>query len=203
MNDGLTHEHESHDPSAELDLLLARAVAGDRAALDAVRGRAAHDPSVLDELAMWQADELRLARIARELDAVADGVSIPRASRRWSGLGWAAAAIIAIAWGMRALAPQGAAPQANLAGVGAIGSADDAFDAYVAKAREEGLVTGDIAPPTLLRSRELGDGSGFEVLIIRQVIERRISPEIYRIAPTGEAGMRRTIVIRPRTDAVQ
>ncbi|MFZ4751475.1 MAG: hypothetical protein ACOYMM_13330, partial [Phycisphaerales bacterium] len=82
-------------------------------------------------------------------------------------------------------------------------SADDAFDAYLAKAREEGLVQGEVAPPTLLGSRELGNGQGFEVVIIRQVIERRIAPEMYRVAPMGETGRLRPVVIRPRTDLVQ
>jgi hypothetical protein len=94
--------------------------------------------------------------------------------------------------------------QASVAGLGAgFTTADEAFDAYVAKAREEGLVEGEVAPPTLLRSRELTDGRGFEVVIVRQIIERRVSPEIYRVAPMGETGRLRQILVRPRTETVQ
>jgi hypothetical protein len=203
------------DPVAETDLLLARAVAGDRGALAEVRARAAHDPALLEELAMWQADELRLARVARELDLSADRVELPRT--RWfggsdaraprvfrAGLGWAVAATIALAWVAQAVVPRDTNRSASVAGISAgFESADDAFDAYLAKAREEGLVHGEVAPPTLLGSRELGNGQGFEVVIIRQVIERRIAPEMYRVAPMGETGRLRPVVIRPRTDLVQ
>ena len=96
------------------------------------------------------------------------------------------------------------APDASVAGLGAgFASADEAFDAYVEKARAEGLVDGEIAPPTLLRSRELADGRGFEVVIVRQVVERRVTPEVYRMVPAGETGRLRPIVIRPRTNLVQ
>lgn len=209
MNDDTPHDApNTPEPPAELDVLLSRAVAGDRAALAEVRARGAHDASVLDELALWQADELRLARVARDLHAAADRVEVPRAARRWggrwSGMGWAVAAMLAIAWIMQAFMPRTAQPQASVAGIApAFTSSEQAFDAYVAKAREEGVLSGEVAPPTLLRSRELGDGRGFEVVIIRQVVERRVSPEIYRIAPSGESGARRTLIIRPRTDLVQ
>ena len=44
---------------------------------------------------------------------------------------------------------------------------------------------------------------GFEVIVVRQIIERRIAPEMYRAARTGESGMMRPKVIRPRTELVQ
>lgn len=207
-HDAMNDAPDAPEPAAELDVLLSRAVAGDRDALSEVCARGAQDPSVLEELAHWQADELRLARVARELHAAADRVEVPRLaggwSGRWSELGWAVAAVLAIAWTMQVLVPRGAQPQASVAGIApAFASSEQAFDAYVAKAREEGVLSGEVAPPTLLRSRELGDGRGFEVVIIRQVVERRVSPEIYRIAPSGESGARRTLIIRPRTDLVQ
>jgi len=208
MNDPQTSDADSNDPATELDVLLSRAVAGDGAALAEVRARGAADPSVLDELTLWQADELRLARVARELERTADSVDAPRSRsrtrERWAGAGWAVAAVLAIAWLMQLVSPGVAAREASVAGIApAFQSSEEAFDAYVAKAREEGVLSGEVAPPTLLGSRELGDGRGFEVVIIRQVIERRVSPEIYRITPAGESGPRRTLIIRPRTDLVQ
>ena len=208
MNDPQANGSDSNDPATELDVLLSRAVAGDGAALAEVRARGAADPSVLDELTLWQADELRLARVARELQRTADSVDAPRSRsrmrERWAGAGWAVAAVLAIAWLMQLVSPRGTAREASVAGIApAFQSSEEAFDAYVAKAREEGVLSGEVAPPTLLGSRELGDGRGFEVVIIRQVIERRVSPEIYRITPAGESGPRRTLIIRPRTDLVQ
>jgi hypothetical protein len=47
------HEHRSDD-TPEVDRLLARAVAGDAAALDEIRARGAHEPGLLEELALWQ-----------------------------------------------------------------------------------------------------------------------------------------------------
>ena len=214
----MTPSHDQHqasggEPPIDADLLLSRAVAGDRRALAEVRARGASDPSILEELAMWQADELRLARLGRTLDARADRIELPRrgiVGGRQSRLGWFVAAAIALAWFGQSLVPgvrdsrSTAQQQASVAGLGAgFTTADEAFDAYVAKAREEGLVEGEVAPPTLLRSRELTDGRGFEVVIVRQIIERRVSPEIYRVAPMGETGQLRQILVRPRTDLVQ
>lgn len=199
-----------YDEASESDRLLARAVAGDAAALAEVRARSAQDPALLEELALWQADELRLARAARALDAAADRVEIPAPARRLSsGVGWVLAAVLAVAFaGQQFVAGRGTAGPSSqgpsVAGIGGgFSSADQAFEAYLAKARAEGLVEGEVAPPTLLRSRELGDGRGFEVVIVRQVVERRVTPEVYRIAPMGETGRPRAIVIRPRTDAIQ
>lgn len=197
------------DEASDVDRLLARAVAGDASAIAEIRSRGAQDPALLEELALWQADELRLSRAARALDSVADRAELAApASPRASRLGWLVAACLAVVLaGTQFLAARNgrpAAPQANMAGLaGGFASADDAFAAYVDRARKEGLVEGEVAPPTLVRSRELGDGRGFEVLILRQVVERRVTPEVYRVAPMGESGRPRTIVIRPRTDAVQ
>jgi hypothetical protein len=207
------HESTGGEPPIDTDLLLSRAVAGDRNALAEVRARGAADPAILEELALWQADELRLARVGRTLDARADRIEAPRRgilAGRQSRLGWFVAAAIALAWLGQSLVPSArdsrgtARQQASVAGLGAgFATADEAFDAYLAKAREEGLVEGDVAPPTLLRSRELTDGRGFEVVIVRQIIERRVSPEIYRVAPMGETGRLRQILVRPRTETVQ
>ena len=97
MNNGNSSNDPLLDPEIELDILLSRAVSGDRDALAAVRARGASDPSILEELAMWQADELRLARAAREIHAVADTVALPPARPAFGGrvgLGWAVAALI-------------------------------------------------------------------------------------------------------------
>ncbi|MFM7134321.1 MAG: hypothetical protein ACKO0W_08395 [Planctomycetota bacterium] len=204
--------HRDSNPD-ETDLLLSRAVAGDARALDEIRARGAGDPALLEELALWQADELRLSRAVGALHAAAERVKTPRQGQsgsevfrtRRAGLGWAVAAVLAVGWLLSSALPAPNEAPANIAGVGApaFDSSDAAFDAYLAKAREEGVVVGDVEPPTLVGSRELGDGGGFEIVIVRQVYERRRAPEIYRIAPTDETGRARPIVIRPRTESVQ
>jgi hypothetical protein len=202
------------------DVLLSRAVAGDRAAIEEVRTRGVAEPALLEEFALWQADELRLARAARSLDVVADRVDATRsksgadgrpfvASR--AGLGWAIAAVLAVALVARdwSGAQNGAADvNSNVAGLGSafspsFASSDDAFNAYLAKAREEGALVGDPQPPVFLGSRELGDGSGFEVVVVRQIYEIRRTSEMYRMQPVDETGRVRPVVIRPRTETVR
>jgi hypothetical protein len=93
--------------------------------------------------------------------------------------------------------------QAAGLGVSSFDSADAAFDAYLKKAREEGLAYGEPPTPTLVRSRELIDGEGFEVIVVRTVYERRRTPVLYQLAPIDEAGTIRPIPIRPRTESVR
>jgi hypothetical protein len=202
------------------DVLLSRAVAGDRAAIEEVRARGVAEPALLEEFALWQADELRLARAARSLDVVADRVDATRsksgaygrpfvASR--AGLGWAVAAVLAVALVARDWSGAqhgGADVNSNVAGLGSafspsFASSDDAFNAYLAKAREEGALVGDPQPPVFLGSRELGDGSGFEVVVVRQIYEIRRTSEMYRMQPVDETGRVRPVVIRPRTETVR
>ena len=222
-HEGSTTQPFPSDPHADdasdemRDLLLSRAVQGERTALDAVIAAGERDPHALVELARWQADELRLVRAAAVLESVARGVEAPAAaadgargmSERWrSALGWGIAAVLAIALVgqtglLRARPSSSDRTQVAGLGAGAFTSADDAFDAYLSKAREEGLVLGDPQPPTLVRSRELTDGAGFEVIVLRTVYERRRTPVLYQLAPVDEAGTIRPILIRPRTESVQ
>ena len=207
-NDDSTRVSES---APELDRMLGRAVAGDRDAMLWIRMRAATEPAILEELVLWQADELRVTRTARELCARADRVdALPSNSMRARrvGLGWAVAAVLAIAlagqFASFVRTPPATQQRAIAAGMSDdFASTDEAFDAYVAKARTDGALVGEVAPPTLVRSRELGNGGGFEVIVIRQVYERRTLGEMYRIVPTGETGELRPVVIRARTTHAQ
>lgn len=204
------HDAHFHDRHA-LDVLIARAVSGDERAVTEVCARGVREPAVLEQFAMWQADELRLARVAHDLHGTADRVGVSRASlheMQRGGLGWVAAAAIALVWfAQTSLVHRGrtgdAPSRTHIADVaGGFASSDEAFDAYVTKAREEGVMTEEVAPPILVRSRELGDGRGFEMIVVRQVYERRVAPKVVRFAPSGETGRMRPVVIRPRTDLV-
>ncbi|MCX5652669.1 MAG: hypothetical protein NTU45_14970 [Planctomycetota bacterium] len=210
--DGTPDDFARRDHAGDLDILLSRAVSGDREALAAVRARAAAEPAVLEELAMWQADELRMARVARELESAASRVELPppvaTGERAWRlGLGWAVAAVIALAWISQSVFPRSGEPvRANVAGFDGFkgfATADDAFDAYVDKARADGVIYGDVAPPTIIGSRELGGGQGFEILVVRQIVERRRVPEMFRLVPVDESGALAPVVIRPRTEEIR
>ena len=65
------------------------------------------------------------------------------------------------------------------------------------------MILGEAPPPTLVGSRELTDGSGFEVIVVRQVYERRVMPELYRVVPVDDLGGTEKVVIRPRTEALR
>lgn len=191
------------------DVLLARAVAGDRAAMDAVCERGAVEPKFLEEFARWQADEIRLARASRMLDTLADQVDAKRdrfVAVRSPGLGWAVAAVLAVLFFARAWTGEASSnAPANVAGIGGplFSTSEDAFHAYLEKAREEGVMVSDPEPPMYLGARELGDGSGFEVVVVRQVYEIRRTPKMYRMQPIDDAGRVRPVAIRPRTETLR
>jgi hypothetical protein len=125
---------------------------------------------------------------------------------RSAGLGWAAAAVLAVLLLARAWTGQvvPAAPS-NVAGIAGpvFTTSEDAFQAYLDKAREEGVMVRDPEPPMYLGSRELGDGSGFEVVVVRQVYEIRRTSEMYRMQPIDDAGRVRPVAIRPRTESLR
>lgn len=200
-----------------VDVLLSRAAAGDAKAHAEIVRRSQSDPSLLVELAAWQSAEIRLGRIARELHSYAEGVELPAERRglsgRWppvvsSGVGWAVAAMIALAWIGRSVLPArglDSRPLENRAGLAGFTSADDAFDAYVDRARADGLIFGEVAPPTLVATREVpaAEGGGLEVVVVRQVVERRRLPAIYQLAPNDESGRLVPMPIRPWTEHVR
>jgi hypothetical protein len=196
-------------PCDGTDLLLSRAVEGDLEAIAEIRLRSATEPGLLDELLLWQADELRLARLTRELDLGADRVEVPAVpdgASPFARLGWAVAAVLAVAWAGRSILPARSMAPVQVAGIAeapSFASADEAFDAYVAKARADGVMVGDVAPPVLVSSRELVDGGGFEVIVVRQVYERRRAPEFHGVVPADDTGRMRRVVIRPRTESIR
>lgn len=202
------HARDAHG-GEDVDILLSRAVSGDREALASVRARAASEPALLEELAMWQADELRLARAARELESVADRAELPPVERDRGGAwrlsaGWAVAAVIALAWISQGVLPRSAGPaRESVAGFSGFATSDDAFDAYVDKARADGVIYGNVAPPAIIGSRELGGDEGFEIIVVRQVVERRRVPEMFRLVPVDESGVLAPVVIRPRTEEIR
>ncbi|MFM7261353.1 MAG: hypothetical protein ACKO3W_12190, partial [bacterium] len=123
-------------------------------------------------------------------------------------LGWFVAAMLAVALLARPWSGDGARGNekgAQIAGFGmpSFASSDEAFKAYLAKAREEGAMVSDPEPPVYLGSRELGDGSGFEVVVVRQIYEIRRTPQMYRMQQIDESGRVQPVLIRPRTETLR
>lgn len=132
-------------------------------------------------LAPLPPEQVVVTRRAREGGRPADGDrGIPL--RRAAALGWSVAAVLALGLGTQVFSPRGpvgdpAAPPVQGAGLGASGpayaGAEQAFRAFMDLGRQEGRVVGELPASYVLESRPAPDGR-YEVLYVRQIIERRL-----------------------------
>ncbi len=176
------------------------------------RELAAREPSVWELLAEAQRDNERLQQLVLAATEVAEGVELPRSeSDRFnhgrrafslrrpfaSGLGWAVAAAILLAWitsgPFAPLGRRGAA--GNGVQTGSMLTTDGAWDNYLSRGQAEGTLVGEIEPKVLLGSKELPNGQ-MEVTFLRQVIERRTVPMLMRTT-YDEQGRMTPIVVHP------
>ncbi len=182
----------------ERDILLGRVADGEASPEDwtAFRAMAEADPTLWRELAELQRDGAELSSAVGRAIAVADTVEAPvdehlagrlrerfALIRMWGG--WAAAAAVALAWGTGLRSETGGP---NVAGIGAVGpaasTADDALKMYLDKGQKSGMVVGEMPSKVLLETRPLADGSGYEVLYVRQIVERARVNQLFR--PTSD-----------------
>jgi hypothetical protein len=158
------------------------------------RSLAVTEPSAWELLAEAQRDNDRLQALAHEATSIADLVEVPPSElparslslRRSfsSGLGWAVAAAVLVAWVTSGpFSPLGT-PHRDGRGGDRIQNAslldtDGAWDNYLDRGKKEGTIVGEIEPKMLVDSKELPDGK-LEVTFVRQVIERRVVPILIR-----------------------
>lgn len=191
----------------DVDSLISRVVDGQSggAAWDELVMTAQADPQLWRALAEAQHDQTVLARGVEEAIAVAEAVEAPPAvpegaddeaspviARIGSWSGWAVAALVCLVWATvapRATAPSGEAgiipAQANVMPV----SAAEAFQAYLDKGRQERWVIGEMPTRVLVESWPVVGGHGYEVLYLRQVLERTVVPDLYRFDGRDERGV--------------
>jgi anti-sigma factor RsiW len=195
--------------NARLDILISRAVDGEIAADEwlELEAAAATDPSVWRQYAQSQRDQLVLCSAVEAATAVADRIDLPsvhiarnndeshsafRFNRFGAWTGWAVAALVAIVATARlnqtATVPPIDSTHTAGIGAGAFQSASDAFQAYIDKGRESGQVVGEMPGRVLVETRPVATGSGYEVIFIRQVMERTIVPDLYQVNGRDEAG---------------
>lgn len=191
-----TLEHDRFDDFAR-DVLIGRVVDGEACPDDwkALADLAARDQRVWAELAGAQRQHDALTRAVDRAVAPADGVEMPdftphanpaqhrlRLASSWGG--WAAAAVVILAWTTGLELPTGSidgAP-AQTAGFVRIGdSPEAALDRYLDAGRATGTVVREIPDRVVYETRPLESG-GVEVLYLRQILERRIVDEVYRRA---------------------
>jgi hypothetical protein len=188
-------------PAHDRDALISRVVDGCASAedWDSFRAMAADDQSIWSELAVAQRQYESLSEIVHHASSVADAVDLPGGAvrqqhhqnrldfvSRWGG--WAAAAAILLVWvaGMRApgdgsmrsgAMTAGMLPSGNKALTAA--TPDEAMDQYMTAGFQAGRVVGEVPNPVVIETRPMPDGT-FEVLYLRQILERKVLSEVYR-----------------------
>lgn len=205
----------------DADLLISRAVDGrssdsEWASLEAA---AETDPLVWRRLAHAHRDQALLVKGVARAVGVAEHVELPTrleaerldterlagggsslsGVRAWGG--WAAAAVLVLALVLRTnkdVTPVvSQQPVIKPAEAGLLSSAD-AFRAYLDKGKQEGLVLGEVPDHVLVESRPVENGSGFEVVYVRQVLERARVADLYRFSH-DEAGRALPVRVQGRS----
>lgn len=201
----MTHADFHPDPALQRDLLISRVVDGraaseDWAALDQL---AETDAAVWRDLAQAQRDHALLTGAVLAEVSTADHVAIAahespsyklsarlRTAAVWGG--WAAAAAVALAWMGGLPARQDSGARGVEAGLGApiIQNASDALAAYLDKGKQEGRVIEQLPGKVLIEDPRLtADGQGYEVIYLRQIVERERVPDLYRFSRDETGGL--------------
>lgn len=201
------------------DLLISRVIDGRAAGGDwhSLRELAAGDPGVWRDLEETQQMHETLCADVAQACAVAERVGVDShrhqmdLSRRlsiagaWGG--WLAAAAVGLAWTVGV--PAGSDGSSAIGSVVPtpgpeyvrIESPEDALRTYLDRGRDDGSVLGLVSDPRVLETRTLPDGSGVEVLYVREIVERRLIEQVYRLSH-DEAGNVRPVQVRltPESD---
>ena len=205
--DNIRRADEGNDPLVRGELLLSRLVDGEASERDwdefrTMAGRGAG--GLWRALAEAQRDQAVLSTAVGESLRSAERVGLPGERRRertgsviarigpWAG--WAAAACVAVVWGVglvmsrSTVGPQGADnPVARPNGAMRLVSAEDAFGEYVRRGKQEGWVLAEVPERVVISTTPLENG-GYRMTFLRQVIEQRTVSDIYRVGQTEAGG---------------
>jgi hypothetical protein len=188
----------------ETDILISRVVDGEATDDDwaQLADRAANTPEVWRDAAEAQRDHASMRIVVGEAARRAERIDTPTPSRvpwvrvgGWAG--WAVAAVITLVWAMRFVTPvppepgSVATPAGNpgpvVAPAPAPGTAADAMRQYLDAGPENATVVSEIPTKVLLESRPLPDG-GYELLYLRQFLERAVVDDLYELNGRNERG---------------
>jgi hypothetical protein len=156
-------------------------------------------------LALAQRDHAALSQAVNQAGERAEAIALPTAAHRaaqgqshlklrrasaWSG--WAVAALVALYASLdfnrigpgTALHPGTGIQTAGLP----FQSAAEAFHAYLQKGMETGEVVGELESKLLLDTRPATSGEGYEVIYLRQIMERTYVPDLYEWSGEDETG---------------
>lgn len=221
-----TPDHPDHALDAALmerDLLITRIIDGEGsgAAWERFASVAGSDASAWRELALAQRQHLRLTAAVRREIAVAVEIDLPisgerrapsrstvraaQVARKWTG--WAVAAAITLAWGgamLTGVGPSGPPLQMGTAGPTGVAAGwqpqttQDALNAYLEVGQKTGNVIGEVPNWVMIESRPASGGTGFEVVYLRQFMERAVVPDLYRFGQDERGGRVVVPVSQPR-----
>lgn len=198
------------------DILISHVVDGEATAEQwrELEGLAAQEPKLWRELAESQRDAAALRSALRSAGDTADRVALPaevaiagrigsrhdgrghshahpqlRFNRFGAWTGWLAAAVITIIASVQ-FNQKNVNTGGATAGPGEtiVQTAGQLFDQYLATGKEDGSVLGEVPGKMLVESRPAASGQGFEIIFVRQVVERAIVPDLYKIEGTDDSG---------------
>jgi hypothetical protein len=166
------------------------------------------NPLLWRELAESQRDHASLTMAMDEASHVAQRVSVSMAAGEpeqciegtqnrlrlnrasaWSG--WAVAALIAIVASTKIAQfeqPLGSGEYRSRATVLNSLTPDESYQHYLKKGRESGQVVGEMPAMVMVETRQAPSGQGYEVLYLRQVLERTVVPDLYQVNGQTEYG---------------
>jgi len=166
------------------ETLIGRIAAGEAGEREwsAFVDHATQESGAWERLACTLRDEMQIRAALDEALDDADHVEIEEKALRpqpigrigaWPG--WAVAAMLALAWVGFSIVMPTSNPGMNEAGVGArfagFSDPDEAYQEYLRVGEQKGRVVEEL-PMVMIETRALEDGEGYEVLYVRQLLER-------------------------------
>jgi len=162
--------------------------------------QAERDPTLWRILGDLQREHRELREQLMSGTAVAERVELPAphvtvtsdtvfSLRRLSGwAGWAVAAAVTLTWVLWPSAPNPADVSNGVTPVSSPRSPEQALLDYYQLGREGGRVVGELPERVLLDARPAEDGEGYDLLYLRQIVERVTVPELYELGGQTESG---------------
>lgn len=202
-----------YESCSDHEVLISRVIDGEASSADwqSLRAMAERDPGVWTELEQTQDAHQSLCVGLENVCRVVEAVDLPdshpeqlvsgRLAKVGAWGGWLAAATLLLAWtvGMPLSGDGHSATSSIGPNLGPeyvrVDTPEDALRAYVDRGRDAGSVVGLVADPRIVETRPLPDGSGMEVLYVREILERRLVDQVYRLGK-DEAGNIRPVQVR-------
>jgi hypothetical protein len=195
------------------DILISRVIDGEACAAewDELRILAAADASLWRDVAEAQRLQNVMEHAVACATAAAERTDLPThdaagvslgerlSARAWRFSGWVAAASVALAWGIASTqtSPGTGRGSTNTASLLPVSTPDEAVQAYLDLGAKSGRVVGEMPQRVIMQSRPAQTGRGFEVLYLRQFVERAVVTDLYHADGDDAGGKVLVPVVRP------